>query len=404
MGKILMFADDFTGSGDAGVQLTKNGIEAHIIFDTKNIDPEKSYVIDTESRNIPAKEAYQKVKKILESMEPYSYEYYYKKMDSTLRGNLKAEITAAKEVLNPEVIVFNPANPDSNRTVVGGTLMMNGIRIMDTEIMKDPLCLVTEDNLEKLMQKEMKDSVIHFSLDEIRSNKMNIGDAKIVTFDVLENSDMNTVVEYILSLNKKVLWVGSAGLANSLVRTMRVQYPVLALIGSISETSRMQVRVAVEAGAIMVEMDIANILRGESKVSDTAEKVISLLDARKDVIVVTAKEHENYLETVAVGEEKGLSRIEVAKYTQEKIGELSAMILKKAKVCGCFLTGGDTAISVNNYTHAHGAKLVDEVLPIIALIQLDGGDYPGLPCIVKGGSIGDCEALAKSIAYLKEHA
>ena len=54
MGKLLMLADDFTGAGDAGVQMTKNGIEAHIIFDTDEIDPEKSYVIDTESRNIPA--------------------------------------------------------------------------------------------------------------------------------------------------------------------------------------------------------------------------------------------------------------------------------------------------------------------------------------------------------------
>ena len=97
-----------------------------------------------------------------------------------------------------------------------------------------------------------------------------------------------------------------------------------------------------------------------------------------------------------------MSRTAVAKYAQSRIGELSALILKEAKVCGCFLTGGDTAISVNNYNHAHGAKLVEEVLPIIALIQLDGGDYPGLPCIVKGGSIGDREALAKSIVYFKE--
>ncbi len=403
MGKILMFADDFTGSGDAGVQLTKNGIEAHIIFDTQKIDPEKSYVVDTESRNIPAEDAYQIVKEILQNMEPYPYEYYYKKMDSTLRGNLKAEITAAEEVLKPDLIVFNPANPDSNRTVVDGTLLMNGVRIMETEIMRDPLCLVTEDNLEKLMQKEMNEPVTHFSLTEIRENKMDIGDAKIVTFDVLENADMDAVVNYILSLDKKVLWVGSAGMANSLVKAMRKQYPVLSLIGSISQTSRTQVQVAQEAGATVVEMNIAALLQG-GDINKAAAEAVSLLEDGQDVIVVTAKEHEDYLEAIAVGEQRGMDRIEVAKYTQSCIGKLSTLILKQAKVCGCFLTGGDTAISVNNYNHAHGAKLVDEVLPIIALIELDGGDYPGLPCIVKGGSIGDHEALAKSIAYLKEHA
>jgi D-threonate/D-erythronate kinase len=403
MGKILMFADDFTGSGDAGVQLTKNGIEAHIIFDTQKIDPEKSYVVDTESRNIPAEDAYQIVKEILQNMEPYPYEYYYKKMDSTLRGNLKAEITAAEEVLKPDLIVFNPANPDSNRTVVDGTLLMNGVRIMETEIMRDPLCLVTEDNLEKLMQKEMNEPVRHLSLTEIRDGKMDVGDAKIVTFDVLENADMDAVVNYILSLNKKILWVGSAGMANSLVKAMRKQYPVLSLIGSISQTSRTQVQVAQEAGATVVEMNIAALLQG-GDINKVAAEAASLLQDGQDVIVVTAKEHEDYLEAIEVGKQKGMDRIEVAKYTQSCIGKLSTMILKQAKVCGCFLTGGDTAISVNNYNHAHGAKLVDEVLPIIALIELDGGDYPGLPCIVKGGSIGDHEALARSIAYLKEHA
>lgn len=401
MGKLLMLADDFTGAGDAGVQMTKNGIEAHIIFDTEKIDPEMSYVIDTESRNISAEDAYQKVKLILENMKKYPYDHYYKKIDSTLRGNLKAEITAAKEVLNPDIIVFNPANPDSNRVVVDGTLMMNGVRITNTEIMKDPLCLVMEDNLEKLMKSEMEERVIHFSLNEIRNNAMEIGEAKIVTFDVLENSDLSSVVNYILSLKKKILWVGSAGMANALVKTMRIQYPVLALVGSISETSRMQVKVAQEAGAKVIEMNIADLLRGES-IQKTAQEAITLLQYGLDVIVVTAKTHEDYLEAVQAGKEKGMTRTGVAKYTQACIGELSALILEKAKVCGCFLTGGDTAISVNNYNHAHGAKLVEEVFPIVALIQLDGGDHPGLPCIVKGGSIGDRDVLANSIKYFKE--
>lgn len=62
MEKFLMIADDFTGTGDAGVQMSKNGIEARIAFNTDGIDPNESYVIDSESRNIPAEEAYEKVR------------------------------------------------------------------------------------------------------------------------------------------------------------------------------------------------------------------------------------------------------------------------------------------------------------------------------------------------------
>lgn len=76
MARFLMVADDFTGSGDAGVQMSKNGIESYIAFDAKSIDPKKTYVIDTESRNIPAQEAYEKVKQIYESVQPYQYDHY----------------------------------------------------------------------------------------------------------------------------------------------------------------------------------------------------------------------------------------------------------------------------------------------------------------------------------------
>ena len=58
-----------------------------------------------------------------------------------------------------------------------------------------------------------------------------------------------------------------------------------------------------------------------------------------------------------------MTRQEVAQFTQKKLGELSVEILKRAKVCGCILTGGDTAISVHDHNHAHGAKLIRKFSP-----------------------------------------
>ncbi len=401
MAKFLMIADDFTGAGDAGVQMSKNGIEARIAFNTEEIDPNQSYVIDSESRNIPAQEAYRKVKKIYQDMEQYQFDYYYKKIDSTIRGNIKAELMAAREVLKPDLTVFNPGNPDSNRTVVDGILMMNGVRICETEIMRDPLCLVQEDNLKTLLETEMGEPVQYFTLAQIRSRKFELDGSKLITFDVLENEDMDAVVRYILSQNKKVLWVGSAGMANALFSALCPRYPVLSFVGSISDTSRNQVRKAKEQGAQVVEMNVAELLKGGT-LEKTAGEAVDGLALGNDVVIVSAKEHEDYLDAVDTGKKMGMKRGDVARYTQEKIGELSTIILKRANVCGIFLTGGDTAISFMEKNHAHGAKLVEEVLPIIALLETVDGDYPGLPLIVKGGSIGDENALAESIRFLKE--
>ena len=401
MSKFLMVADDFTGASDAGVQMSKNGIEAHIAFDTDSIDPEKSYVIDTETRNIPAEEAYRKVKQVYENILPYAYDHYYKKIDSTLRGNIKEEIHAAVEVLKPDLIVFNPANPDSNRTVVDGILMMNGIRICETEIMRDPLCLVQQDNLRLLLEEDLGKKVQYFTLAQIRNHELELDGSRIITFDVLENSDLNAVVDFILRQGKKVLWVGSAGMANSLFFTLRPHFPVLCIVGSISDTSRLQVRVAVEAGAKLVEVNIAELIRGGS-LQPAVDEAVERLNLNQDVVIVSAKEHEDYLDAVDAGKKAGMTRQEVAQFTQKKLGEISAQILNRAQVCGCFLTGGDTAISVNNHNHARGAKLIKEVLPIVALIELDGGDHPGLPCIVKGGSIGSPDTIAEAIRYFRQ--
>lgn len=401
MSKFLMIADDFTGASDAGVQMSKNGIEAHIAFDTDSIDPEKSYVIDTETRNAPAAVAYEKVKQVYESVLPYSYDHYYKKIDSTLRGNIKEELEAAAEVLNPDLIVFNPANPDSNRTVVDGILMMNGVRICETEIMRDPLCLVQQDNLKILLEEKLNVQVQYFTLAQIRNKDLALDGSRFITFDVLENNDINTIVEFILQQKKKVLWVGSAGMANSLFFALKPHFPVLAIVGSISETSRLQARVAVEAGAKLIEANVADLIRGGS-LEPAVEEAVERLNLGQDVLIVSAKEHEDYLDAVDAGKKAGMTRQEVAQFTQKKLGEMSAQILKRAQVCGCFLTGGDTAISVNNHNHAKGAKLIKEVFPIVALIELDGGDHPGLPCIVKGGSIGNPNTIADAIRYFRQ--
>lgn len=190
-------------------------------------------------------------------------------------------------------------------------------------------------------------------------------------------------------------------MANALFSEIQIKKPVLAVVGSISETSRLQVHMAVEAGAKLVEMNVADLLRGED-FDKVCKEAVERLRFGQDIVIVSAKEHDDYLEAVDTGKKQGMTRREVAKYTQEKLGELTAAILKEARVCGCILTGGDTAISVSSHLHSRGAKLISEVFPIVALIELQGGDFPGMKCIVKGGSIGTANTIADAIQYYKK--
>lgn len=399
MGKYLMIADDFTGSADAGVQMAKRGIESHIIFNLNHILPQRSYVIDSETRNVTREEASAKIKKIYSELQEIPYDYHYMKIDSTMRGNITTEIIAADAILKPDLIVFNPANPNSYRIVRDGTLYLNGKRLLETEIANDPLCTIESDHLVSFLKAEIKESIQFFSLSEIRRNQLKLDGSHYLTFDVETNADMKNVIKAILKSEKKVLWVGSAGMANILLDIVEKPKPVLTVVGSISDTSRSQIETAVNAGVNLVKIDSVALLKGEP-LQKFVDEACSYLKDGHDVMVASSPKYQDYLDTIEYGNKLNMTRQSVSQFVQKQLGILTKEILKRIEVQGLILTGGDTAISVIEHNHATGARLIQEVLPVVALVTMDAGDHPDLPCIVKGGSIGDADAIVKSIHYL----
>ena len=88
-------------------------------------------VVDTESRHLPPDQAFARVRAAVESER---WDLVYKKTDSTLRGNLAAELDA----LGGEVL-FIPAYPAMGRTVVRGELYVEGALLHTTAFAHDPL-------------------------------------------------------------------------------------------------------------------------------------------------------------------------------------------------------------------------------------------------------------------------
>lgn len=52
--------------------------------------------------------------------------WMYKKVDSTIRGQISAEITAALKVFGQTMVVLAPAFPSTGRTTVGGYQLLHG--------------------------------------------------------------------------------------------------------------------------------------------------------------------------------------------------------------------------------------------------------------------------------------
>ena len=103
-------------------------------------------VIDTETRHLPEAEAAQIV---LELAQQSPALLKYKKTDSTLRGNVYAELSALSG-LGP--LMYAPAYPKLGRTVEDGCLLLDGIPVEQTCFAADPHHPVTDGNIIRLLR------------------------------------------------------------------------------------------------------------------------------------------------------------------------------------------------------------------------------------------------------------
>ncbi|EDC4359626.1 four-carbon acid sugar kinase family protein [Salmonella enterica subsp. enterica serovar Montevideo] len=96
--KMIVIADDFTGSNDTGVQLAKKGARTEVMLSASQKPSRRAdvLVINTESRAMPADQAASAVYAALSPWcETSPAPLVYKKIDSTFRGNIGADIATA---------------------------------------------------------------------------------------------------------------------------------------------------------------------------------------------------------------------------------------------------------------------------------------------------------------------
>ena len=400
--RFLIIADDFTGANDTGVQIKKHGLSASVLLKNDDLSQSQcSVVLDTESRVIPAEDAYEKVKAALqEALKEGEYEFLYKKVDSTLRGNIIAELKAMIEVFKPELVVFAPAFPKAGRTTEDGIQKVNGTPLLETEMVRDPRNPIAYDNIVKLLSEGLNVAVTHHDLEEVRRDNLTLANG-YHTFDAVYTSDMQMIAKSVIENNKRTLWIGSAGLAEGFFAEKYPNYPVLAIMGSVSESSMMQMEYAHKHHVPIIEIDMKAILDG-ADYQVCAEEAVNMLKSGSDLILTAARTKNDYQQVLDYAKQKNISGADVSALTKETIGKLASAILEQVKVSGLFMTGGDTAISVINHLGAQGSRIDSEVLTGFVLSRLQGGANDGLPIITKAGAFGGLKDVYYCIYRMKE--
>ena len=120
---LTVLADDFTGALDTGVQFAEKGIPAYVAFE----GAEEAFsmdcavlVIDMQSRHLPPEQARAAAFRLARLAREAGSAYLYKKTDSTLRGNIGAELEGAMRGFGADKLCFAPASPKLGRTTSNG--------------------------------------------------------------------------------------------------------------------------------------------------------------------------------------------------------------------------------------------------------------------------------------------
>lgn len=399
--KYLIIADDFTGASDTGVQLKKNGYQAEIqLFPTGGL-VDHSVVLDTESRTISPVAASRKVAELVKKItEKNQFNLVYKKIDSTIRGNIGEEIHAISDLYQPDLIVVAPALPNANRTTINGIQMLGGKPLMATDITNDPLNPLWTDNIVELLQKEFGRDV---ELVSLKTNKRALpSKAKVLVFDAETDSDLEAVVASTRAKERRILYVGSAGLASVLFKKSKRVFPSLAVVGSISETSLSQMEYAAENGISIVTIQLNDLLKPDSLplISKYQELVHSSLSKGDTILTVTRKK-EDYQKTIEAFESLGtVDRSEISRIVRENLAAIASEVVKAQRLSGLFLTGGDTAIEMIRALGASGSEIQEEITPGVVLGTLIGGIADGLKIVTKAGAFGQQDTLLESMKRL----
>jgi len=104
--RIAMIADDLTGRNDCALQWFRRGFDVRLP-ELSALDGELAsaggrdsggkaqlIAVDTDSRYLSPAEAYRRVAGLVDRLKRADIDVWYKKIDSTLRGNLDAELAA----------------------------------------------------------------------------------------------------------------------------------------------------------------------------------------------------------------------------------------------------------------------------------------------------------------------
>lgn len=393
--KVGILADDLTSATDGAAPFVSMGHRCIVFTDHRQSPSEDGTIISVNktSRTASVEDAVARAAWVAKNLA--SADILYNTVDSTIRGHLAAEITAALAASGRSLAVLAPAFPGGGRTTEGGRQLLHGVPLENTEFAMDPLHPVRDSRLRALFPGLPDAEVGFLELAEIRTLKPGdlVADGrKLLIADAVVQDDLALLVRSAAE-PRSILWCGSPGLATALADFVGLADDIapssataplnLFVIGSVNPLSREQCARLMRAGNVrQMIVDAKEASRSPILAAQSVVAQLSRSGSSGDVILTTS--------------ESGTAN---PRATAIALGQAARAIMKRHLVTGLFLTGGDTAESVLAELEIGSLELLGEIEPGIPIGRMTGSH--SIHIITKAGGFGSRNVLLKSAEVLR---
>jgi uncharacterized protein YgbK (DUF1537 family) len=433
--RLGVIADDLTGANDTGVQFARRGARTIVPLDWHDLTQLARHadvlVLSTDSRALPPGAAAQRAKLAAQALHKARVPAIYKKIDSTFRGNVGAELDAILDIYRTHLAVVVPAFPPAGRAVSNGILTIHGVPVHRTSIGRDPVSPVRQSHLPTLLRAQSRRKIYPLPLDALRARwpyaarvleAWGHSEAGIIVADAETEADLRRLARLIVRARLLDVVAGSAGLASALGRMLTwrrwpfgrftpAKHPVLVVVGSPNPTSLDQIACLENRRATAtIRAKPRELLAGMDRFRTELDRVLAtaLTEARAghDVVVTLAQKSDGHTNprppraSARTKRERPLPP-SASGTLSEFLGRVARDLSRRVRLGGLVLCGGDIAVATCRALGAEGIILAGEVQPGVPWGRLVGGEGHNLPVVTKAGGFGKPDVFRAALRFLR---
>ena len=397
-------ADDLTGATTTGVLLARSKAQTAVFFNeeaaekAKGADELDAILVSSNSRPLPADEAYEKVKSATLALKRMGVKYFSKRIDTTLRGGVGVEIDAMLDQIGEDAVaVVVPAMPQSRRILVGGYSVIDGVALINTPVAKDVRTPVKENYIPRLLAGQTRRQVGLVTLDKVLAGKEAVEKAleekrgegcEVIVVDGITLEDVETIAKACIALKWNVVAVDpgpfTAKLAyeRGLIGVEEPNIPetaneeektVLIAAGSATPVTKKQMEVLCEDERhVRISVEPILLINGGDEAVAEAERAVELAKemfqegSQPRAILFETALHGELLNLDEEDKKRGYASGMSANRINAGLGTIITKLMERVgrdRIAGLYTTGGDTMVNVCYQLGVECIQVMDYVIP-----------------------------------------